>query len=528
MINNFHEGKKSILTRIIYENELYPIVATIIFKDEKYYLDIFCDKSLYLSSNVEDVYCALEYNINSKRIISFSDFKNHDYLNILPSEFKHPNVVISDESLSIFTSFLEQSNQPSNLSFCYIKAKINTDDFEWFQLNNTMCSISNPNIRYIYFNNINSNFAQRMSMMRKNLKDPLTGLLQKDSIKEYIQDYILLSSDKKGLVAIVDIDYFKQVNDTYGHTFGDIVLSRIAHILESISTKNGRNGKVGRIGGDEFILFIPNISNYDQLKEIGREIKYGVSTMVFDELKSFFVTSTSGIVAFPKNGVDYDLLYKKADKALYRGKHKGRNCYIIYDEDIHGSVNGETEMFDLKSITDSIKKSYTEISLISKVIEVLVNSDLDDLDLNIKSCIDETGKFFNLDRIVLRMNYGTSKFDHDYLYAEKFNSGVENHEIKNFESLEDYYDIENIFLYKDRDFALFRVPKISEILLGFNNYAMVIVKFKLEDNSFGYICFEMTNNRRIWEKEEILVFKVISQLIGTFVRRYIKKYNKLP
>ena len=167
--------------------------------------------------------------------------------------------------------------------------------------------------------------------------DSLTGLVEKADIiriaKERIDDRMLAGTT----LAIVDIDYFKSINDTYGHQFGDEVIKKIADI---VSTEVGNDGISGRFGGDEFLIVFYNIQNEDELRATLKSIKNMVSaTFPNSGIDDNTPLSVSiGAATFPKDADSYEDIFLLADYCLYMAKDKGRNRYIIYTLEKHGTL----------------------------------------------------------------------------------------------------------------------------------------------------------------------------------------------
>lgn len=162
-------------------------------------------------------------------------------------------------------------------------------------------------------------------------KDFFTGLLNKRACREYVSDAIASNKDKH-YVAMIDIDDFKSINDTYGHLYGDKVILKVASIINR--TLNGR-GIVGRFGGDEFFIFTNWITTESQLRSILTFLKQKVREELSQGEQGSIVTLSIGVCLYPDYGGDYDSLVNKADKCLYIAKNKGKNRYIIYDPAKH-------------------------------------------------------------------------------------------------------------------------------------------------------------------------------------------------
>lgn len=125
-----------------------------------------------------------------------------------------------------------------------------------------------------------------------------------------------------GALFMIDTDNFKQINDTEGHMIGDIVLTEMASGMKKIMRDSD---VVGRIGGDEFTIFMKNISSVKDAEKKAEELLY-MFRHLFQKEKSFLkVTCSIGIAIYPKDGTTFKEIYARADKALYQAKIIGKN-----------------------------------------------------------------------------------------------------------------------------------------------------------------------------------------------------------
>ena len=164
--------------------------------------------------------------------------------------------------------------------------------------------------------------AQAHAAMLKNLADhdPLTGLLNRRAI---VSRFDALADEGFNTVAVIDLDHFKGINDTHGHSIGDEVLRAVA-----IALKPDEDTLVVRLGGEEFALFMRGRNTIDRAEQRRQEITRHVSrSIALDRL----VTASMGIIHAPevfssrKGGVNFDMIYQRADKLLYEAKATGRN-----------------------------------------------------------------------------------------------------------------------------------------------------------------------------------------------------------
>lgn len=161
--------------------------------------------------------------------------------------------------------------------------------------------------------------------------DAMTNVYNKVATRERINAFINNSrkQDKHALL-IVDMDNFKKINDTFGHLKGDEVLKDGVGHLKSMFRGDDI---IGRIGGDEFVVFMSNVTSREDIvnkaKSIGRAFRRTYS----DDANEVIVSASIGISIYPMDGGDYEELLDKSDKALYEVKKNGKNGFCFYHEE---------------------------------------------------------------------------------------------------------------------------------------------------------------------------------------------------
>ena len=169
----------------------------------------------------------------------------------------------------------------------------------------------------------------RMKLEHDNKIDGSTGVLNKSAFCEAAKS-ILAGNNGQMLSSVgfifMDLDYLKKLNDTLGHVFGDMAIADTAEILQSVWRKTDL---IGRFGGDEFYIMLPDIPRarfYDCLDEAQAGLQREYSN---GELKVAISASTGAVFAEHVEGLSYEQLVALADDALYEAKAQGRNCHVV-------------------------------------------------------------------------------------------------------------------------------------------------------------------------------------------------------
>jgi diguanylate cyclase (GGDEF)-like protein len=161
--------------------------------------------------------------------------------------------------------------------------------------------------------------------------DGLTGLTNHRTFQARFEDLLQRAQRHGHKVALLlcDVDFFKKVNDGYGHPVGDEVLRRVAKVLQEVPRKIDIPA---RYGGEEFAVLLDNV-DVAQAKAVAERIRIEISKVVVDTEKGpLSVTESIGVAAFPDDGRDRATLIERADLALYHAKHTGRNRVITWGE----------------------------------------------------------------------------------------------------------------------------------------------------------------------------------------------------
>lgn len=154
--------------------------------------------------------------------------------------------------------------------------------------------------------------------------DGLTRIYNKTSTEERVRT--CLSEDSEGVLMLFDVDNFKSVNDVYGHVMGDQVLCTLADLLKEVF---GSVDIIGRIGGDEFLVYIQENCAKETVQKQVDELRNSMKERFPDEP---CITLSTGVAHYPTDGKDYTALFRAADQSMYQAKHRGKDCCFFAGE----------------------------------------------------------------------------------------------------------------------------------------------------------------------------------------------------
>lgn len=169
-----------------------------------------------------------------------------------------------------------------------------------------------------------------VELQQKADTDLLTELSNKLATERLIKEFIHENPTGVGLLFILDVDNFKKINDTLGHAFGDEVLKTLGHQLKAAFRTIDI---VGRVGGDEFIIFVKNVSDEKSVEREAKRLEELFHNFQAGEYVKYSATASIGAALYPEDAADFEGLYRAADVALYEAKRKGKN-QIAFHKDL--------------------------------------------------------------------------------------------------------------------------------------------------------------------------------------------------
>lgn len=194
-------------------------------------------------------------------------------------------------------------------------------DYHYYDRENQMILLSRTDITDIYLEEENKRKQLEAALLRAQT-DPLTRLWNVQATMDKINEALMDSDARYGLL-FVDLDNFKQINDTLGHPVGDQVLREVSAALKACA---GPQDIVGRVGGDEFVFFSPVPHGIEALRRLGAQLGAQIRSVTAGGKP---ISGSIGISAAPEDGRDYYTLIRQADAGMYRAKKSGKDRFCF-------------------------------------------------------------------------------------------------------------------------------------------------------------------------------------------------------
>ncbi len=482
--------------------------------------------SLTLDTFLRAFGCTLSVaDVAKKRIVeaTFEDGsveKDIDYETFANRLIELENVDPASIDINQYITWVNKTQEDSSL---VIKCQTKLGKTESYKFR-----ITKPN------DGLRSFVVYRMSLSNETtlIVDPLTGLYMKNGMETVISKELVSENPRPFSLIVIDIDNFKSINDMYGHLFGDYILKEVSNIFRN----HFKDAYIGRVGGDEFLIIdfkshdynsiwnamhnlYTDVRSYDFNKNIDKSLEEKIDKD-FD-VTNFKLTLTSGIVRNPIDGKVYEDLFGKADKALYRGKKKGKDCFIIYKQDLHSNIvveknNTEFGHRDIIIFESIISSFLTQLETgdsfeetVSRALKIIVN-------------------YFQLDRICM---YKKSRIFNEDLICYAANDECPlandvNHTVTLSEDEISVLDFDRLIKRSDVE-HLKKWPKIYKFFKSLNIKSFVHLPLIYNDTVYGYIRFDMISQNKTFNEEEIIFYKIVAKILSLYLYTYNLNGDKM-
>lgn len=351
-------------------------------------------------------------------------------------------------------------------------------------------------------------------------RDVLTKLYNKRAARHKITRFLELSRGREcSAMLMIDADNFKMVNDRYGHMFGDAVLTELA---SRITAHFRSNDIVSRIGGDEFLVFVPEITSRENVMERAQQLMTSFQSMFKDNLKDVPFSCSIGIAFAPEDGTDFESLFQKSDAALYQAKLEGRNRCLWFSGSVSNMAFGNKEEADRtegERVNAEQRGHITVAKVINMTFQALYNAS--DFNQAMNSILEMTGKLFHVSRVCIFENcvenedFCTNTFEwcSDGIQPQQDNL----QDISYTETGSDYRENFN----EDGVFYCLDITELAPGLrdfLGEQKICSLLQCAIMADGVFkGFVGFDECEAGRIWTQEQIDCLVFLSKMLSTFL-----------
>ncbi|WP_369621866.1 bifunctional diguanylate cyclase/phosphodiesterase [Pseudoalteromonas distincta] len=240
-----------------------------------------------------------------------------------------------------------------------INRKKNGDLYtEWLKIDTVYDDKNIPTRRVAIFTDLTEKKQADETIWRQTHFDHLTDLPNRLELKERLnQRFSSVKNNNFDLVVmLLDIDHFKDINDTLGHHYGDNLLKLVSQrIVQSAKSADF----VARIGGDEFVIVFNHIKSTRHVNQIASNILQSLSSGLYLENEELFISASMGIACAPNDGENTEQLLKAADQAMYKAKSNGRNGFEFFSEDMR--THAQARMQLLKDLRSAIECEQFEL-----------------------------------------------------------------------------------------------------------------------------------------------------------------------
>lgn len=358
--------------------------------------------------------------------------------------------------------------------------------------------------------------------------DSLTGLYNKGTSQKRIEEHLKsLDEHSCSALMILDLDNFKQINDSMGHLFGDAILIEAA---QRIKKQFRSTDIVGRIGGDEFIIFMEHLQGTSILQKKAEQVIHELEKIqtVNNGTKNsptIHLSCSVGAAVYPLHGKSFKELYHNADLALYQAKKNGKNQYHAYDTSSTTETFLRTTAQPVSYIGGKIDSDEPD-GLLDRLAEhcFRILYQAHDVETAVQSILEMVGKKFNVSRAYIFEN--SEDGTHCCNTFEWCNEGI-SPQIENLQSISYEEDLNNRYLDNFNEDGIFYCRDICS--LEEEPYAILapqgiksLLQSAIYDNGVfqGFVGFDDCSINRFWTQDQVDALAFISEILSVFLLKH--------
>ncbi len=427
---------------------------------------------------------------------------------------------IHNDDINIFKEMQANFKLGSNNTYD-IRFLNDKKEFRYFRL--AYKSIFDDNKNPIFIIGKATDIHEQKLLELQSQHDMLTNSYSGEFGGSVISELLKSSRDERHAIFLIDIDNFKNINDNFGHLFGDEILREVVQKLRNIFSEDD---VIVRVGGDEFIVFVQNIAKTEDVDKIAGKILNTYRDLYPANFKEHAVSASIGVSVYPKDGRTFETLYLNADLALNLAKTAGKNRYEKYSSDIIYSSDRNRTSIDN---AEKIAASYFDYEFISNVFNILY---------------DKNGDSNSIDTV---LQFLCQKYDADRSYifesldgGESYNNTFEfckdgiSSEIEGLQNVpkENFVDFlekaHNDIIYSNNLRDTFENEEAFVIMANQGILSFVHAQVKRDGIMTFFIGLDDCTKTRAWTEQEINSLQYIGKILsiilqGTHLREEVDK-----
>ena len=355
---------------------------------------------------------------------------------------------------------------------------------------------------------ISTERAVREKLLREVQLDPLTRIYNKTASGEIVDAFLEKSTQGTHVLYVIDIDDFKKINDTFGHTVGDMVISDIATLIREQFTDEA---VVGRVGGDEFMVFVKDTS-LQEAEAKAEQLCTNVQKTLSGDGAVIVVTLSVGMAVTGKDGYDYSTLFERADHAMYHIKKNGKNHYGFAGETEEGDCEGKYRTEEKENRRNLVAdKEFLNTAF-------LLLSHARDMNGSLNVLLERIGRRYHLDMVAV--------FEYDEQipqmtltnYWSTFGQIYEKNVIKPIRTEVVEAGSGDFVILNDTDETHYKRLSFENWNTGENRITQIAVaKFEYSGSKTGGLYFGVQNRQNYFESADRTTFCELARVTSVFV-----------
>lgn len=423
---------------------------------------------------------------------------------------RSPN--IPSEDMKNFTNLMEAMRSGVPYAETEFRIRNIIRQYVWCRVRATaqFDSYGNPIKAVGVIVDINMEKQLRQELIARADQDSLTGLYNKAAVKNHIEKTIAALGKDSAALFILDLDNFKIINDTYGHLCGDSVISSTAYVLKRMFRSTDI---IGRIGGDEFLIFLPGFSREDAKKR-ALGIPAALENIELPD-EEHHISASIGIACYPHDANNYLELYRKADISLYYTKNTKKGGVTLYDSSLVMNSKSEIqEQSAISAVIDSDKLTQVEEKLALYSFHLLYQTH--SIPETITHLLETVGKSYNICRVFIVEAWEDASVSITYEWC---NRGIPSRKSALPDTLAPAGAFNETGCFYCPDISLLDMP-VKERLHSLGVHSLFQCAIQDDGICRGYIGYDVCKRNILWEPVEQQALSLIANVLSEFIIKH--------